>query len=107
MATNNNHLRTVLSANLPAEQKLRGQENWITWYSSILTLLSLFGLEKYFHDEEKYKTNTDEEKTSALVIIRQNLTEKPLSLVLTEKDPSIIFNNLRASYEGTGPVLRQ
>ena len=70
MATNNNHLRTVLSANLPAEQKLRGQENWITWYSSILTLLSLFGLEKYFHDEEKYKTNTDEEKTSALVIIR-------------------------------------
>ena len=65
------------------------------------------GLEKYFYNEERYKTIIDEEKTSALVIIRENLTENLLNLILTQKDPNMIFNNLRVSYEGIGPVLRQ
>ena len=107
MAPDNTILRTVLSANLPADQKLRGQENWITWYSSILTLLRLFELEKFFLSDTNYSTITEPQKTVALIIIRQNLTEKPLSLVLTEKEPSVVFIILKASYEGSGPVLRQ
>ena len=99
--------RTILSANLPADQKLRGQDNWITQHSSILTLLRLFDIEKFFIIENKYNEISDDQKTASLIIIRQNLTEKPLSLILTEKDPKNIFDILKATYEGTGPVLRQ
>ena len=107
MAPTDAILRTILSANLPTEQKLRGQDNQITQYSSILTLLRLFDLKKYFLNENSYNTISEQEKTTTLVIVSQNLTEKLLSLVLTEKDPGIIFTNLKASYEETVLVLWQ
>ena len=47
--TINNILRTILSAHLPADQELRGEDNWITWYSSILALFKLFELENIFY----------------------------------------------------------
>lgn len=111
MATNNpiniSQLKTILSATLPNDQKLRGSDNWITWQSSIIVLFRLFFINSYFEDENQYSKIKNEEKIAALVIIRQNLTEKPLSLVLTEQDPGVIWKTLKASYEGSGPVLRQ
>ena len=99
--------RTILSASLPADQKLRGQNNWITWYSSILISLRLFDIEKYFIIENKYNEINEDQKTASLLIIRQNLNEKPLSLILTEKDLKNIFNILKATYKGTSPILQQ
>ena len=47
------------------------------------------------------------QKTAALIIIRQNLTERPLNLILSEPDAQNVYITLKSAYEGSGPVLRQ
>ena len=47
-------LKTVLSAKLPIEQRLKGAENWAAWNASFSTLLHLFGLYKYFTSTTNY-----------------------------------------------------
>ena len=69
--------------------------------------IQIIRIRNHFINKNDYSTISEEQKTIALIIIRQSLSEKPLSLVLTEKDPGILLSQLKASYEGTGPVLRQ
>ena len=104
---NQSDLKTVLSAKLPTEQKLKGSENWPTWHVSLATLLNLFGIYTYFESNNNYQNINTYQKAIALFIIRQNISEKPLNLILTELDPLDAYTKLKAAYEGSGPVIRQ
>ena len=101
------NIKTILLAVLPQEQRLRSQSNWTTWVSLIKILFQLFQLATYFENKDSYKKISQNDKTIALLLLRQNLTEKPLNLVLNDTDPYLVYGTLYATYEGLGPVLRQ
>jgi hypothetical protein len=100
-------LKAISGCQLPEKQKLQGSKNWNTWKSSIRIYFQLLDIEPYFEDEITYKSIPTIQKTQALLIIRQNLTEEPLSLIFDKTDPFDALSTLSASYQGTGPVLRQ
>ena len=89
------------------EQRLSGSTNWINWVSTLRLYFRIINIEKYFIKDEEYENAPEATRNLALLIIRQNLLAEPLSLVFDSTDPLEVLNTLSASYEGTGPVIRQ
>jgi len=84
-SNNYNEIKSVLSAKLPENQKLRDESNWSTWNSSIGLLFQLLNLHSNF-TENNYNHLNHLQKTAALIFIRQNLIERPLNLIFNEPD---------------------
>jgi hypothetical protein len=100
-------IKALTGCVMPEKQKLKGPNNWNTWKSTFILYLKLLNLDTYFNDDTAYMGISESEKTQALLLIRQNLTEEPLSLIFDETDPFKALATLKSAYEGTGPVLRQ
>jgi hypothetical protein len=73
----------------------------------LILYFKLLGIEKYFLDSTSYASITEIQKAQALLLIRQNLTSEPLSLIFDESDPFKALGVLSSAFQGTGPVLRQ
>ena len=100
-------IKAITSCQMPSEQKLQGSNNWHTWQSTLLIYFKLLKLDNYFLKLEEYQNISEDQKNQALLLIRQNLSTEPLALVFNDIDPSNVLKTLQASYEGTGPVIRQ
>ena len=103
----NKAFKAISNCLMPRDQRLFGSKNWNTWISTLILYLRIIKIDYFFHDTSKYLECPDEIKIQALLIIRQNLTAEPLSLIFDTTDPYEALNTLKASYEGSGPVLRQ
>ena len=100
-------IRALSGCQMPEKQKLSGSDNWNTWKSTIQLYMKLLGIDGFFEKPETYIGITEIQKAQALLLIRQNLTNEPLSLIFDELDPYKALSTLQSAYQGTGPVLRQ
>ena len=100
-------IKSISACLMPKSHRLSGSSNWNTWKSSLLLYFKLLRIDNFFLKREEYATISEEQKTLALLIVRQNLSDEPLSLIFDVTDPLQALDTLSASYEGTGPVLRQ
>ena len=66
-------IKSVTGCIIPKNQRLKGSNNWNTWLTTLYIYFKLLDLYQYFDSNIIQKpTITEEQKTQALLLIRQN-----------------------------------